>query len=427
MTYVITMLIGLILGAGCCAVGVWGLQQQLRKRMREIEEEQKLARQQADAATAYQKQLEKRETELRLAAQNMEEKIKRRDEEFAQSQQEFKGRVIAYQDLHLENQILKTDLRAIAVHLNKNKIDTEDSGKKWKLIDDRSQLLARKYLAETVKSVVASVGPSNFSACKKRLVDAIVNCRNIGFDVPDSEESELIDRLRREFELAVRAQIEREEQSRIKAQIREEELLRREIEKELKQAEREQAAIRAALDQALAAAKGEFNAEVQRLQAKLTEAEEKAKRAISMAQQTKRGHVYVISNIGSLGDGVFKIGMTRRLIPVERIQELSCAAVPFPFDVHMMILCDDAPALENALHKAFSKHRINKTNPRKEFFRLPIEEIYKVVLQHHGEVEYKADPEALEYRQSVAMPEEDALFIDRVYDAAEEEEIATGD
>jgi hypothetical protein len=427
MGYVITLLIGLTLGAGCCAVGVWALQQQLRKRLREVDAEQKLAKRQADAASDFQKQLERRETDLRLAASEMKEKIKKRDEEFARSQADFQAKLVSYHDLQSENRILKTDLRAVAIHLNKSNTDTEEASRKSKLVDDRSQLLARKYLAETIKSVVAAVGPTNYSACKKRLLDAIGNCRNIGFDVSDSEESHLIEQLRREFELAVRAQIEREEQSRIKAQIREEEVRRREIERELKQSEREQAAIRAALDQALAAAKGEFNAEVQRLQAKLAEAEEKAKRTMSMAQQTKQGHVYVISNVGSLGEGVFKIGMTRRLIPVERIQELSCAAVPFPFDVHMMISCKDAPALENVLHKAFNKHRINKANPRKEFFRIRIEDIYKMVLEHHGEVEYKADPEALEYRQSVTMPEEDALFIDSVYEDADEEEIATGD
>src|SRR6185312_15486571 len=203
-----------------------------------------------------------------------------------------RDRVVSFDEVKQENRILKSDLKAIAVHLNKSKIDTEQAAGKWKSIDERSQLLARKYLAETVKAVVAAVGPSNFSACKRRMIDAITNCREIGYDIPESEEAHLIDQLRREFELAVRAQIQREEQARIKAQIRDEELFKREVEREIKQAQREQAAIQAALDQALAAAKGEHTLEVQRLQAKLLEAEEKAKRAISMAQLTKAGHVY---------------------------------------------------------------------------------------------------------------------------------------
>lgn len=100
-------------------------------------------------------------------------------------------------------------------------------------------------------------------------------------------------------------------------------------------------------------------------------AEEKNKR-LSMAQQTKTGHVYIISNVGSFGEGVFKIGLTRRLEPLDRIRELGDACVPFEFDVHAMILSEDAPALEHALHRHFLASQINKVNPQKEFFRVTI-------------------------------------------------------
>lgn len=99
-----------------------------------------------------------------------------------------------------------------------------------------------------------------------------------------------------------------------------------------------------------------------------------------MAQQTKAGNVYVISNLGSFGDRVSKIGMTRRLEPMDRVKELGDASVPFPFDVHMMIACDDVPKLETALHREFHKRRINRVNLRKEFFRVGLEEIQKLVL-----------------------------------------------
>jgi hypothetical protein len=114
-----------------------------------------------------------------------------------------------------------------------------------------------------------------------------------------------------------------------------------------------------------------------------------------MAQQTKAGNVYVISNVGTFGAGVFKVGMTRRLEPLDRIRELGDASVPFPFDVHMMISCEDAPALECALHRALHKSRINRVNPRKEFFRTDLQLIVDVVQEHHGCVDYAADPEAL--------------------------------
>src|SRR5690606_27789669 len=98
------------------------------------------------------------------------------------------------------------------------------------------------------------------------------------------------------------------------------------------------------------------------LEAALAEAHAKAERALSMAQQTRRGHVYVISNEGSFGRHVYKIGMTRRLEPMDRVRELGDASVPFPFDVHAMIFCDDAPALENALHKRLHERRRNLVN-----------------------------------------------------------------
>jgi hypothetical protein len=176
------------------------------------------------------------------------------------------------------------------------------------------------------------------------------------------------------------------------------------------------------LENALAEAKGQYSAEVEQLKTRLAEAEEKSRRAMSMAQQTKNGHVYILSNVGTFGDGVFKVGMTRRLDPMERVDELGSAAVPFPFDVHAMISCDNAPSLEAALHRALSKKRVNRVMPRKEFFRTTIPEIEQIVKSHHsGQVEYVAEAEALEYRQSLNIPEEDATYIESVYDAAEEE------
>ena len=155
---------------------------------------------------------------------------------------------------------------------------------------------------------------------------------------------------------------------------------------------------------------------------RLAEAEEKSQRAMSRAQMTKSGHVYVISNIGSFGPGVFKVGLTRRMDPQDRVNELNDASVPFPFDVHMMISSDNAPELENALHRALHKLRLNKIKPRKEFFRTDIEAIHQIVVEHKGEVEYVADPEALEYRQSQTMSDEDAEYVEKVYDKIEEEE-----
>jgi hypothetical protein len=222
----------------------------------------------------------------------------------------------------------------------------------------------------------------------------------------------------------VRAAFEREEQARIKAQIREEQAREKAIERELKQLEREREAIKAALEKAIAEATDQHNEEIERLKARLADAEERSQRAISQAQLTKSGNVYVISNLGSFGENVFKIGMTRRLDPMDRVRELGDASVPFPFDVHMMIASNDAPSLENALHRALHKLRINKTNPRKEFFKVDIEKVVQIVKENHGEVRYIADAEALQFRQSLETTDEDMEFIERVYDEFEDEEAA---
>lgn len=150
----------------------------------------------------------------------------------------------------------------------------------------------------------------------------------------------------------------------------------------------------------------ELQARIAELELKYQEALENSQRAISQAQLTKSGHVYVISNIGSFGENVFKIGMTRRLEPLDRIRELGDASVPFSFDVHALIYSEDAPALENELHKVFADHQVNRVNPRKEFFKVPLEIIADEVKKRNAKIEFTMLAEASEYYQSLAMEKE---------------------
>ncbi len=216
-------------------------------------------------------------------------------------------------------------------------------------------------------------------------------------------------------------QKEREEQRRIQEQIREEEKARRDYERAMQEAAREEEAIRRAMEKARAEVahateqeRAALEAELVALNQRLIEAEDKNKRALSMAQQTRSGNVYIISNIGSFGEEVFKIGMTRRLEPNDRVKELGDASVPFEFDVHAMIRSDDAPGLERLLHTSFEEFRINKVNYRKEFFRVPLERIRAVVTERALEATFTLAAEAREYRESLALvkmkPEERGLF-----------------
>lgn len=203
---------------------------------------------------------------------------------------------------------------------------------------------------------------------------------------------------------------EREEQRRIQEQIREEEKARRDFERAQQEAAREEELIRRAMQkaqeqvaQASEEERREIEAQLAELQHKLVEAEAKNQRALSLAQQTRAGNVYIISNIGSFGEDVLKIGMTRRLEPLDRVKELSDASVPFSFDVHAMIRSEDAPTLEKELHAEFEDHRVNKVNYRKEFFRVPLQRVREFVATRKLEATFTLVAEAQEYRESVAL------------------------
>lgn len=206
---------------------------------------------------------------------------------------------------------------------------------------------------------------------------------------------------------------EREEQRRLREQMRQEEKARREYERAIKDAAKEEESIRKAMEkvqQQVAAAtdaqRAEYEAKLLDLEGRLRAAEEKNQRALSMAQQTRTGHVYIISNIGSFGEEVFKIGMTRRLEPADRIRELGDASVPFEFDVHAMIFSEDAPGLEKALHRHFLRRQMNKVNPRKEFFRVGLADIRLELEQLGIETHWTMTAEAREYRESLRIEEQ---------------------
>lgn len=183
-----------------------------------------------------------------------------------------------------------------------------------------------------------------------------------------------------------RKEKEREEKEAERERIKAE----KEYERAIRQAEKDEATARRKLEEAQKELDNEKENEnkynqlkekIKKLEQALQDAIERGERAISMAQQTKKGFVYIISNVGSFGDNVYKIGLTRRLDPTERIDELSNASVPFPFHIHLIIESDDAPALEAKLHRIFYDQKMNKTNWRKEFFKITMDDINKVLEQ----------------------------------------------
>lgn len=179
----------------------------------------------------------------------------------------------------------------------------------------------------------------------------------------------------------------------------------RAIKKALKDEEKTQEALEKKMREMAAAQTQEqilkLKEQIQGLEKALVEAKELRERAMSMAQQTKIGYVYVISNIGSFGKDVYKIGMTRRLDPMERVLELSNASVPFPFDVHTFIYSEDAPALEADLHRIFNSKKVNTINYRKEYFHVTLDEIKKALAERGVEANFIDEPDAFQYRESM--------------------------
>ncbi|HEY0194918.1 MAG TPA: DUF4041 domain-containing protein [Kofleriaceae bacterium] len=276
-----------------------------------------------------------------------------------------------------------------------------------------SKLMLRAFNGEC-DAAAAKVTWNNASKMEERIRKAFEAINQLGevlsISIAPGFRELKIAELRLEHELAEKKREIADEQRRIRDQMKDEEKSLREAEKAQVEAEAEEARFQKALEKAkleLGKARGEehtrLSGKILELQAQLTEARAKSVRAKSLAEMTKAGYVYVISNIGSFGDQVFKIGMTRRLEPMDRVRELGAASVPFPFDVHAMVYSEDAPALEAAFHQRFRDRSVNLVNLRKEFFQLDISELESFAKQRGLRVAFTKLAEAREYRESAAM------------------------
>jgi hypothetical protein len=234
-----------------------------------------------------------------------------------------------------------------------------------------------------------------------------------------------LDELYLTHEFQVKKQEEKEEAKKIREELREQQKLEQEIraarEKILKERKHFTAALKN-LQSRLALTTDEqelidLRARIDEVQARKDELDREEKVIDYREQNAKAGYVYVISNVGAFGEGIYKIGMTRRLDPMERVDELGDASVPFWFDVHALIFSENAPALEAKLHERFAAGRLNKVNGRKEFFRADIKEIEAVVRANYDSVvEVVHDAPAEQYRESLrmAMPSQAIQAAERV-------------
>lgn len=326
--------------------------------------------------------------------------------DFTNSEQ-YKKRLIELRNV--QKKMIK-DGEAVSGNTNWKVNDSAAQGKK--MLVDMQKLLLRAFNSEC-DELIDKVKHSNYDLSLKRInssCDAISKLGKImQISIKEPYRQSKIEELDLSFEYQTMKQKEKEEQKELRAQLREEAKLQKELEESRKKAEKEQKHYENAYQKLINQIKS--NGTSPELEEKLKEVEEQLSEIKKSIEQIdyreanqRAGYVYVISNIGSFGENIYKIGMTRRLDPTERVDELGDASVPFNFDIHAMIFSEDAPKLENSLHKAFENKKLNMVNNRREFFNVTLDEIKSVVKSNYDKTADFIDiPEADQFRTSISL------------------------
>ncbi len=286
-----------------------------------------------------------------------------------------------------------------------------------KMVSDMQKLLLRAFNAEC-DDAVEHVRFNNIEASEKKILSSANAISKLGsmmgINISDTYVNLKIKELRLMHEYQVKKQEEKEAAKELRQRQREEAKAAKEMEEARQKLEKEQSHYENALSRLNAQIDNASEEDRIELEAKRTELESQLKRIDAemkdvdyRAANQRAGYVYVISNIGAFGENVYKIGMTRRLDPMDRVDELGDASVPFNFDVHAMIFTDDAPGLEAALHNAFADRKLNFINQRREFFNVTLDEIKMVVQENYDKtVEFVDVAPAEQFRESVRLREQ---------------------
>lgn len=285
----------------------------------------------------------------------------------------------------------------------------EGSASKGQTMTNRQIRLTLRAFNNECDAAIANTRWNNVNAMEKRIENAAIQIDKLNASnkviIEEAYISLKLDELFLNHEYREELKRERDERAEAARLARDEKKLIREAEA----AEEEEARCRQMLAQAQNEAEGKTGQDVERMQERIAELEKKlaavhalSERARSMAEMTRSGYVYIVSNLGSFGEDVVKIGLTRRLDPDDRVRELGDASVPFIFDTHAMIYSDDAPALESALHAEFHNRRVNAANLRKEFFRVELDEVESAVQRLAPKASFFKDREAQDYHETIA-------------------------
>jgi hypothetical protein len=276
------------------------------------------------------------------------------------------------------------------------------------------KLILRAFNGEC-DAIIDNVTFTNIDSVRARIIKSFNDLNNLGevvlITITQAFLNAKLEELQICYEYQAKLKEEKEEQRKIRERIREDARVQKEIDDAKEKIEKEERHFHQVIEEltkrmasAAATERAQYEAKLKEYEQQLAVVEKDKTEVQYREQSTRAGYVYIISNIGSFGEHVYKIGVTRRLEPLQRIDELGDASVPFDFDVHAMIFSDDAPSLESALHERFSSRAINKINPRKEFFKVDLSEIEDVVKKHHNAVvEFTRIAKAEDYRLSHAQ------------------------
>lgn len=268
-----------------------------------------------------------------------------------------------------------------------------------RLTADLSKLMLRAYNSEA-ENCVRTIRAGNLDTATRRLDKAAKDIEKLGAAMqmrisPDYHALRITE-LELTADYLAKVQEEREAAREERERLREERRVERELAAERERLDKEQAHYRAVLQRLV-----ETGQDTGEIEGQLSRIAEAIAQNDFRAANIRAGYVYVISNIGAFGPHVVKIGLTRRLEPLDRVRELGGASVPFPFDVHAVYFSDDAVTLENELHREFASLRVNHANPRREFFFATPEEVRRVLAKKLGNLlDYTDSPEATQYFQS---------------------------
>lgn len=287
---------------------------------------------------------------------------------------------------------------------------------------DNAKQIVRCFNAEC-DNIIQSVTIKGIDSLRNRLTKSFETLNKIyeidGVQLNNKFLSLKLKELDLVYSFALKAEQEREQQKAIREEMVEEAKAQKEIEQQKAKLEKDQSQFNNEINRMTKylqrttndAEKQLYIDKIKELEEKLKELETQKQDVLAREANAKAGYVYVISNVGSFGDNVYKIGMTRRLEPMDRIDELSSASVPFPFDVHAMIFSNDAPALEAKLHQEFDKNRVNRINSRKEFFKVNLDDIENVVKENFDNtVQFTKIPVAQEYNETLEILKRESLI-----------------